>query len=70
MLAHASEQQEKTKFNIQRCSHEDDDLQVGDIFAKVKIVKVVLNICIGYSWTFIMQVCYVLESNFINRSNI
>jgi hypothetical protein len=45
--------------------HEDDDLQVGNIFAKVDIVEVMSNMFIGYSWTWIMRVGYVLESNFV-----
>ena len=55
--------EEKTKFNIHRFSREDDDLQVGDIFAKVEIVEVVSNMCIGYSWTWTVRVGYVLELN-------
>jgi hypothetical protein len=60
MPDHASEQQEEIKFNIHRWSNEDDDLQVGDIFAKVEILQRVSNMCLGYSWTW---VGYVLESN-------
>jgi hypothetical protein len=38
----------KTKCNIYCCLREADDLHVGDIFVKVKIVKVVSNTYIGY----------------------
>jgi hypothetical protein len=35
MSAYVREQQEETKFKIQRCLREDDRLQVDDIFAKI-----------------------------------
>jgi hypothetical protein len=65
--AHASEQQDETKFNIHRYSGEDDDLQVGGIFSKVEIVEIVSNMCIGYSWTWIVRIGYVLDSNPLTR---
>jgi hypothetical protein len=55
MPAHASEQPRRNKFNIHRCSCKDDDLQVDDIFAKVEIVKIVSNMCIGYKWTWTVR---------------
>jgi hypothetical protein len=62
--AHASEQQDETKFDIHRYS---GDLQVGDIFSKVEIVEIVSNMCTGYSWTWIVRIGYVLDSNPLTR---
>ena len=52
--AHASERQENQVQHTLRCSREDDG-SIGDIFAKVEIVIIVSNMCIGYSWTWTVR---------------